>query len=590
LAWLGACSLTHDLSDITGSSTTAAATGGSSAGGGATTGGGDVAECESATDCPAATSPCETAICLGGQCGTSLLPSGSPLGGSEQTAGDCQQLVCNRDGEVESINDDLDKATSDTCGTYDCNSGVPTARFAGQGTACGSDGDEHCDGAGACVECITAADCPLPAHSECGTPRCDAGVCSPDYVSAGTPITAQTPGDCQRRVCDGSGDVTQESYDLDLPNDDNPCTHDVCTTGTPSNPPTASGTDCGAGTCDGSGSCVGCVQASDCGDSTFCRWWTCDGTGPGATCTLHLQAEDTPLPPGDQVVGDCQLLICTASGGVGTVDLNIDVPPDDSNQCTLEQCINGAPFSTPTEINSVCDVGGSWCDGLGHCVQCNDPPQCPDPIECLLAACQSNTCTTPFAPDGTPTDGQTDGDCKVKVCDGEGGTRIDPQNGDLPVDGNPCTDDVCTNGTPSNPPAATGTPCASGVCDGLGYCVDCVTDNHCETTEYCSGNRCAPDLQLGERCSRAAQCETSFCVDDVCCEDLCNKLCFACSNAKTGNADGICIDVRRHTDPDSECEPYVCQDGGCCYWELPVQSSPPNLPQKPPLPVGPCEP
>ena len=40
---------------------------------------------------------------------------------------------------------------------------------------------------------------------------------------------------------------------------------------------------------------------------------------------------------------------------------------------------------------------------------------------------------------------------------------------DLPVDGNACTDDVCTAGVPSNPILSTGTTCGTSLmCNGAG--------------------------------------------------------------------------------------------------------------------------
>jgi len=55
------------------------------------------------------------------------------------------------------------------------------------------------------------------------------------------------------------------------------------------------------------------------------------------------------------------------------------------------------------------------------------------------------------------------------VCDGTGGVTSANDDTDLPVDGNVCTKDVCTSGTPSNPALPPGTLCAadgSKTCDG----------------------------------------------------------------------------------------------------------------------------
>jgi hypothetical protein len=54
------------------------------------------------------------------------------------------------------------------------------------------------------------------------------------------------------------------SDDLDLPFDNNPCTQDVCTAGTASNPNVTAGNSCGTNTiCDGQGACVACISPVD---------------------------------------------------------------------------------------------------------------------------------------------------------------------------------------------------------------------------------------------------------------------------------------------------------------------------------------
>ncbi len=42
------------------------------------------------------------------------------------------------------------------------------------------------------------------------------------------------------------------------------------------------------------------------------------------------------------------------------------------------------------------------------------------------------------------------GDCKQTVCDGKGASITKNDNGDVPDDKNACTDDICTDGAPSN--------------------------------------------------------------------------------------------------------------------------------------------
>jgi hypothetical protein len=106
---------------------------------------------------------------------------------------------------------------------------------------------------------------------------------------------------------------------------------------------------------------------------------------------------------------------------------------------------------------------------------CSVPEDCPDTLPvCVVPTCSNGLCGKAFAPDGTPlpAEFQSPGDCRVKVCDGQGDSRNQIDDTDLPDDSNPCTDNVCTNGSFSNPPLPAGTDCANGgTCDGAGNCV-----------------------------------------------------------------------------------------------------------------------
>src|SRR5262249_16021666 len=94
--------------------------------------------------------------------------------------------------------------------------------------------------------------------------------------------------------------------------------------------------------------------------------------------------------------------------------------------------------------------------------------------ECRTRTCSAYTCGYSFTSAGTPVNSQTSGDCKKNVCDGMGNIASVADNSDLPVDGNQCTDDVCSNGTPSNPFSHSASPCnqsGGSVCNGSGSCV-----------------------------------------------------------------------------------------------------------------------
>jgi hypothetical protein len=192
-----------------------------------------------------------------------------------------------------------------------------------------------------------------------------------------------------------------------------------------------------------------------------------------STCGLTFQPAGTPVAT--QTAGDCQVNQCDGAGATVSVADNADVPVD-SNQCTDDVCTAGVPSNPPAAVDTACSQnGGAFCNGAGACVECNQASQCPGmDNECQARACNATTCGFSFQPAGTPVTTQTTGDCQVNQCNGAGATVSVADNADVPVDGNQCTDDVCTAGVPSNPPKAPSTACnqaGGSVCNGNGACV-----------------------------------------------------------------------------------------------------------------------
>ncbi len=170
------------------------------------------------------------------------------------------------------------------------------------------------------------------------------------------------------------------------------------------------------------------------------------------------------------------------------------------------------------------------------------PGDCPATgNECLYRTCTSGVCgTAPYAAN-TPTATQSAGDCQLQVCDGSGGTTQAVDNTDVPIDGNQCTDDVCSNGTPSNPDLSSGATCTQNggaLCDGSGHCVECLIGTDC-TSGVCTGNACqapacndsvkngaetdkdcgggtCPPCAVGKTCSAASDCESGVCTGTTC--------------------------------------------------------------------------
>ena len=155
---------------------------------------------------------------------------------------------------------------------------------------------------------------------------------------------------------------------------------------------------------------------------------------------------------------------------------------------------------SPTTGAGGAGTGGAGTGGAGDAgVQCTKASDCAGTdTDCASRTCTSGQCGVTFAVDGTATNTKATGACQQNVCDGMGMVKSIPDDANLPVDGNPCTNDLCSSGVPANPAYPAGTPCTGGsdggtgkVCDGQGACVGCVQASDC-TSGVCTAGTCAP--------------------------------------------------------------------------------------------------
>ena len=299
-----------------------------------------------------------------------------------------------------------------------------------------------------------------------------------NFTAANTAVPAQTPGDCKRNVCDGAGNVMPAILDSDPPADDgNACTDETCVNGIPSHPAEPARTACaqsGGTLCNGSPAtpaCVVCLLGTDCpGTDTICHQRICGNLN---TCGFSNATAGTAAEP--DATGNCKKAICDSTGGVTAADDNADVPADDGNACTDDLCASGAPSHPAKAPGATCAAnGGTICSGT-NCVQCVTAANCPgtDTL-CRQRTCLGNgMCGHTDAAAGAAAEPDAANNCKKAVCDGSGATMSAVDDTDLPVDGNACTSDVCTNGVVSNPSLPPGTTCAadgSKACDATPAC------------------------------------------------------------------------------------------------------------------------
>jgi len=263
--------------------------------------------CTDDTQCGMPTT-CSTPVCNAGTCQTNFIPVGTAT--PNQTAGDCQEQQCDGIGGTKTvaaptdINNDNNPCTNDSC-----NGSTPTHTNTPSGAMCTNGGTgQVCNGAGACVECLTGSQC---MSGVCTAQACAAPTCT-DTVKNGTETDVDCGGSCSGcangKVCGVNND----------------CTSTVCSMNV-------------------------CV-ASVCGDSRVTGTETCDdtGTAPGDGCSSTCQVE-----AGWECTG--QPSMCHPSCGDGTADPGELC--DDGNTLDLDGC----SATCTVEPGFICTGTPSFC-------------------------------------------------------------------------------------------------------------------------------------------------------------------------------------------------------------------------------------
>jgi hypothetical protein len=276
---------------------------------------------------------------------------------------------------------------------------------------------------------------------------------------------------------------------------------------------------------------VACGEASQCpGDDTECGQRTCVEGLCGMDAAPAGEA-------GTQTSGDCKVNLCDGEGALVAEDDLGDIEFDD-NECTQDLCEAGVPKHPAESTSTPCGSGtATHCDGNGACVGCDNATECPS-AACTSYECVEQVCTASFAPTGTNC-----GD--PESCSNGVLTLADTCNGS----------GICDSGSTVNCHPYTCAPAR----DGGGCNRTCTTDADCAAGYFCDkegsagAGFCMPIVAIGLPCTVDAQCDTTFCVDGICCDTACTDLCVACDGDVTGLAGGFCFPVYNGTDPDDEC-------------------------------------
>jgi hypothetical protein len=182
-------------------------------------GAGQCTGCDAPSECPGRDTECTTRTCERGVCGMQRTRAGTPL--SEQTEGDCLIVVCDGRGGTTTETDDGDVADDGMdCTVEGCSGGVPTTGPAAAGTPCGDGAGLVCDGAGMCVGCVDATDCP--------SGICDDGTCGPVVVLGTTPADGSISATVTTNVSIAfSGPINPSTITKKTTLDSGPCSGSV---------------------------------------------------------------------------------------------------------------------------------------------------------------------------------------------------------------------------------------------------------------------------------------------------------------------------------------------------------------------------
>lgn len=336
---------------------------------------------------------------------------------------------------------------------------------------------------------------------------------------------------------------------------------------------------CGASLKKCGGRCVaGCCVDTDCPDqggkkgqcdtsTNTCSYQNCTtGYKPcGTSCILSASC---------CAASDCPSACTTCSSGTCVAVISADDPVtgrcagtcDSTGACHSKR---GQPCNT---VSAGC-VGGLFCSPDNYCCD----RACTGSCEACDVSASPGTCTT--VADG-PHLGHTGCGGSTAACNGSCAAST---NGQCVWPTSSCGAPSCTNqsGNAGTTYVGAGTcntgTCGAGAassCGGSLLCASatackttCAADSDCITGDFCSGGVCTGKSGNGTACTTTSQCTSGACVDGVCCENSCPGLCMACSNAKTGNTNGLCRGVQVGTDPDNECAAGAAnscgQDGTC---------------------------
>jgi hypothetical protein len=371
-----------------------------------TDGGGPPATaCATISDCVLPMNPCAVAACRAGRCAADPAPHGTVV--TRNVPADCHATVCDGMGGTTSGLDTTNApAPTDPCTVPTCDpSGMVQSDPAPAGTRCDSTaGGQACDGAGNCLQCLTASDC--PAGLACVQGRCANGCTNrtkdgqeSDVDCGGGACPACADGkacaegsDCASQVCDGRSRTCVAATCADHVTDGS-----------------ETDTDCGGG------ACPTCADGAACARNADCASGECN---PAALRCVPSLCDDQKTD-GDETGVDCGGPTCAPCPIFQTCLTNQDCRSNNCESdrfdpygvCFPSECVDGKQDGAETDR----DCGG------GECAPCSLGRRCLTWTDCASLACDATTqaCIANHCDDHMVDGDETDVDCG-DICAGCG--------------------------------------------------------------------------------------------------------------------------------------------------------------------------
>jgi hypothetical protein len=367
-----------------------------------------------------------------------------------------------------------------------------------------------CGGKRICTEAgLTDCDASEPAEETCNgiDDNCDGDVDEPTDVGGDYINLCDDDNECTEDVCDGETGCSHTDLNEGECKDGDSCTvGDHCESGICIGNPVLcdDDNDCTDDSCDGVGGCLFAPNQADCNDDDPCTVADeCDGgqcIGVDIACDCQVDADCAGLEDGDLCNGT---LLCDTSELPFQCRVDADTiiscaePDGPESICLAAACdaATGACSVVPDNDGFACDSGssctvGDHCDGgecaAGVAVGCDDGNPC-----------TADSCSEEEGCVNAPSDGECDDKnaCTLgdSCADGECGWGA-LLNCD---DENPCTTDTCDPGAGCTHKLNTA-PCDDkDVCTTGDYCHlgSCISSGAltCDDQNPCTADSCDPD-------------------------------------------------------------------------------------------------